>query len=458
MLLMLALASAAGWAVISARFEWDIPLNQRPNFTFVASFLAVSGLFALLAHSIILRPPTGKRRIGLMIAAGLGARLMLLPSAPILEDDGYRYLWDGALVAQGLDPYAHPPSRFVSPPELAPLLAAQGLKPTPPPKGYEDVARDGREVLGRINNPHLTTIYPPLAQAGFALGHHIAPWQFYGWKLIVLGAEALTLILLLGALARLGKPLIWAAIYWLNPLVLKEFANSGHMDALMLPALAGAAWSLAAGRQRLTALALVVAAAVKLWPLLLIPPALGRGSRAIAIGIGSTLLLLLLLLPQILALGQDAGLSGFAEGWQRNALAFGLTEAALSAMADEPGFLARLIVAALLTASLLYLWWCTAPEPDARLTAMTTMIALLLLLGPVGYPWYATWLLPFVVLRPDPRWLILIAFAPAYYLRFHFQAMGKSDLEAWLPPLLSFGPAWAAIFWTERRKRWRPAK
>jgi alpha-1,6-mannosyltransferase len=453
-MLALALLSSVGLAILSPAFDWAIPLNRRPIVIFTGGLLAASTCFALLAHAIVLRPPTGRRRLGMMIAVGMAARLMLLLGPPILEDDGYRYLWDGALVAHGLNPYAHPPSRFLMAPEVAALLADQGLEPTPLPAGYETLARDGRAVLGRINNPHLTTIYPPLAQAGFALGHHIAPLDFFGWKLVVLGAEALTLVLLLGALTQLGKPLIWAAIYWLNPLVLKEFANSAHMDALMLPALAGAAWSIAAGCRWGTALALAAASAVKLWPLLLIPPALGRGPRYAAIAICAGLLLLLLLLPQLVALGPSAGLSGFAEGWERNAFAFSLAEAALGTLAGDPGLLSRLIVAALVTAAALHFWWRDPPGAEARLGGLTSVTALLLLLAPVGYPWYATWLLPFLAVRPDSRWFILIAFAPAYYLRFHFQAQGQSGLEAWLPPLLSFGPVWASILWTEGRKRW----
>jgi hypothetical protein len=44
--------------------------------------------------------------------------------------------------------------------------------------------------------------------------------------------------------------------------------------------------------------------------------------------------------------------------------------------------------------------------------------------------------------------------APAYYLAFHLQAVGRPDLEAWLPPLLGFGPAWAALLWSRGRASW----
>ena len=39
-----------------------------------------------------------------MLACGLAARAILFASEPVLEDDYQRYLWDGAVTAQGLNP------------------------------------------------------------------------------------------------------------------------------------------------------------------------------------------------------------------------------------------------------------------------------------------------------------------------------------------------------------------
>lgn len=414
---------------------------------FVSGALVASFAFLAAMLLIIRRPPRGRRDLLLIVCAGLAARALLLPGGPILEDDHYRYLWDGAVSARGLDPYTHPPLRFLSDPGVEALLAQLGLSPTPIPAGYEAIAREGRPVLGRINHPHLTTIYPPLAQLGFAASHLIAPWQFWTWKLVLIAADATTFALLLGALVALRRPLAWSAIYWLNPLVLKEFGNSGHMDGLLMPPLAAALWLLAARRERLMAMALAVAAAIKLWPLALLAPALGLSRHATAIGTIAAAVTMLLLAPQLAMVMPDSGLVRFAGEWQRNALAFPVIAFALSAAVDDPHRLARIAVAGSVIGAALWLGLRRSPDPRMRIAALGSVTALLVLLGPTGYPWYAIWLLPFAVLAPDRLWLLIVACAPAYYLRFYFEALGRADVAAVVPPLLAFGPAWALIAW-----------
>ena len=48
--------------------------------------------------------------LGIVFAVGLLARLMMFASEPVLEDDWHRYLWDGASVASGVDPYKFAPA------------------------------------------------------------------------------------------------------------------------------------------------------------------------------------------------------------------------------------------------------------------------------------------------------------------------------------------------------------
>jgi hypothetical protein len=442
---------ALGTAAIAPAFDWSVPLAERPILPFASGLFAASLCFVVLG--LRRTGPASRAALVLAFAAGLVARFLLLPSTPILEDDFYRYLWDGAVVAQGLNPYAHAPLGLAVPPEVADALAAQGLRAAPPPADYQLLLAEGRGVLGRINHPHVTTIYPPLVQAAFGLAYGLAPWSLLGWKLVVLLAELATLGLLLGALRTLGQPLDRAALYWLNPLVLTVFANSAHMDALLLPALAGAAWLTAAGRTRASAYALAIGAAVKLWPLLLIPAALPR-FRSITTGLLAGLLALLLLLPQLVAAGNSAGLGAYAGDWQRNALAFPLIQSLAGLVSDAPERLARLLVAGAIGAAALWYWQRGRDQPEARLDAFAALTGALLLLSPTGYPWYATWLLPFAVLRPRPWSLLLVGCAPAHYLAFHLQAVGRPDLEAWLPPLLGFGPAWAALLWSRGRTSW----
>ncbi|MGD8779206.1 MAG: hypothetical protein PVH88_09635 [Ignavibacteria bacterium] len=52
-----------------------------------------------------------KKWLPAIIIFGLVVRIILTPTFPVLEDDFYRYLWDGAVTANGINPYEHAPLR-----------------------------------------------------------------------------------------------------------------------------------------------------------------------------------------------------------------------------------------------------------------------------------------------------------------------------------------------------------
>src|SRR5437867_3983262 len=139
-------------------------------------YAAAFAFFALAMARVRSAPPA---RAGLLVfAVAAAARLALLPVPPALSDDIYRYVWEGRVAAEGMDPY------HLSPRDTA--LAA-----------LRDPA-----VYPRINHPELATIYPPVAIAGFALVARLSP-TVQAMKLwVVLHDLALVLLLLAWARAR----------------------------------------------------------------------------------------------------------------------------------------------------------------------------------------------------------------------------------------------------------------
>src|SRR5215510_7148543 len=107
---------------------------------------ALGGFASLVA--VLARAPryAALSRPGLwVILVAIALRGALWPVVPSLSDDIYRYLWEGRVALAGHDPYALPPSDE----RLASL-------------------RDP-VIYPRINHPELSTIYPPLGVAQFAL-------------------------------------------------------------------------------------------------------------------------------------------------------------------------------------------------------------------------------------------------------------------------------------------------
>ena len=75
-----------------------------------------------------------------LLLVGLLIRLTLLPTTPELSDDFYRFLWDGQLMVEGVNPYLHLPSK----------IALQST--------------EFQELFPFLNSPHYYTIYPTVIQ------------------------------------------------------------------------------------------------------------------------------------------------------------------------------------------------------------------------------------------------------------------------------------------------------
>jgi len=421
---LLLIAAQALLAPLSARFAYEASVRSAPVLAVVAVLVAAGGILCLLAP--LLRDAGRSPWLLLwLILAGLLMRLAAFFSTPILEDDFYRYLWDGAVLAHGFDPYAY-----------APADVARGDAPA----ALVRLGEQAPLVLARINYPELSTVYPPLAQAGFALAHWLDPWSLGAWRGLLLVAESATLALLLALLAQAGRSPLWAALYWWNPLIVKELVNSAHVDALLLPLLAGAL--LLAARRRATGAALLVALAsgVKLWPALLLPlvsRAAGGGARA-AIGpaLAGAALAAAIVLPMLLAgLDRRSGLVAYATSWQMNDLLFMIIVWSVTAVLQAAGglvehaqTLARLSVGAVVAAVALAAARAAGPEPEALARRSLAVAATLLLLAPAVFPWYYAWLMPFLVLAPRASLLLLGAMLPLYYARSHLAARGQAAL------------------------------
>ena len=143
-------------------------------------------------------------------------RVPLLATEPSLSDDIHRYVWEGRLVAGGLDPYEQAPDAS----ELS------------------DLASSSPE-WEQINHRDLPAIYPAGAQWLFAGLASVRPDERLFRAFFILAD--LALIALLGLLLRSRKSRPeWLLLYAWHPLVATEVASSGHYEPLaMLPLIAG---------------------------------------------------------------------------------------------------------------------------------------------------------------------------------------------------------------------------
>ncbi len=416
---------------------------MRPTLT-ACALIALAGL----AFAVMARWATRGRGLALvpMIALGLAMRLAMVGSTPIWEDDFYRYLWDGAAVSRGLDPY-----------RVSPTLAAESTAPS----GWQALSQAEPELRDRVNHPQFRTLYPAVAQGAFALAHALGGGVL-GLRLIILAAEATGLFLLLMLLGRQGLPLEWSALYWLNPLAVVSFINGVHFDALLIPLILGAVLAMTTRRSAVGSALIGLAAGVKLWPILLWPLTIriaGRlGSTRWVLGAGVAGGIALLSVTPIVAagLGSDAGLVAYAETWTRNSAVHPVLFNAATAIVRAAGLIqvmdpertVRVLLG--LTGALLAVVFAARVTPGRLQPGPLLLLAFLILaLGPAQYPWYGAALLPLAALAGAWRTAAAAAVVSCvYYLRFVLDETGALlTTLVWIEHLT----LWGALYLDLRR-------
>ena len=385
----------------------------------VVIVLVLSGAGCLLLGRQPVRTGSGRSGLMMILLIGLAGRMLYWNGMPPIEDDFYRYQWDGAVSAAGMNPYAHSPQELLGALDEGSSAIAPELL---------HLARANRWVLEQINHPHLRTIYPPLAQGYFALAHWLGPFEMNGLRLAALLMDGLLLMLLLMYLRRSGMDSSAVAIYWCNPLIWYELYYRLHYDILILPLLAAFAWAVHRRKLWAGALWLSLAAAGRLWPVLLAPLLLlregcPRRQRFLAGGmlVGLTAVTMLPYVPAVLD-RQDSGLVQYMQQWEAHGFVFSWFSRLGWEFKDrfwhagDGRLLARVVTTTMLLAICVRLSGRPAENFSRTAYRVGLVVMLMLLLSPTVYPWYYAVVLPLAVFAPRGSLLIWTALLPLSYL------------------------------------------
>ncbi len=142
------------------------------------------------------------------------AALLPVFSFPMLSDDVYRFLWDGHLVLDGIDPFHTVPSQLISQLPAGPYA----------------------KLYARLNSPNYHSVYPPVSQVFFVLA---AAAEKVAWNGVVIMKLAYAAIHLLALGMFYRSPLhqrypIFYLTYGLNPLVIVEGMGNLHAEVMMV--------------------------------------------------------------------------------------------------------------------------------------------------------------------------------------------------------------------------------
>ncbi len=259
-----------------AAFAYDL---QRVD---SLKLLTLYGALFFLCYKLI---QFEKWNLRFMVVSGLLLRGVFLLALPNLSQDFYRFIWDGRLVLEGLNPFALSPDAWM----------AQGGAPI----GDAEVLHQGMGTLSAANLSN----YPPVNQYFFAAAAYLGGKTLLGPVLAMRGMIILADLGILYFSRRILRRINRAPnmIYWyfLNPLVIIELTGNLHFEGVMLFFFVLAMSLVLSGKWLLGTLPYALSIGVKLFPLLflpLIPPLLGW-KRSILFYLGTAAFLGLGLYP-----------------------------------------------------------------------------------------------------------------------------------------------------------------
>jgi hypothetical protein len=342
-------------ALLSRQFIYGQGHTQRP-IPLVVGLFALAFVLYLLALAVAVRARPGRGLLLTISGCAVAFRATLLFSTPIQEDDIYRYVWDGSAGAMRVNPYRYSPqdveTRRPTDPLPSDLRRLVDLRTS---------SRGRDEALRRVNHPQIRSVYPPVSQAVFTAAALLTPddaplaVHLLIMKLFFIFFDLGTVAVLVGLLRWVDRPVGWVLAYAWCPLVLKEVANSGHVDALavflttLAVALALRAYcpdrgATFARHEQVHSPVLMLGASVvlalavgaKLYPLVLAPLVFGTYARLAGLGrallpalccVGISAALCWPMLPPRAEPGREPnhGLQEFLRRWEMNDFLFRLT-------------------------------------------------------------------------------------------------------------------------------------
>jgi alpha-1,6-mannosyltransferase len=360
--------------------------------------LTLAGVAYLLAIREFFATPRFSRRvvvIGLVLAAVWHVEFLRLPAGA--DDDIHRYVWDGRLQRLGYNPYIVVPSD----------PAAKGLH-TPETRN--------------LNNPDLPSPYPAGALLFFRAVTAIQESTFALKVAFVVCEFAIVFVLLDLLRPKQGAHLV--LVFAWNPLLAIEVAGSGHIDIVGALLLLVSAAALIRRWRATAAVALGLAVAVKLLPVVLLPLYWKRvriRDAALAAALVGLLYVPFLNHGRI----PIGSLGTYVRTFRFNGPVFAI----LDQMAP-PQLLAGLaVLVGLVTAT-----WLRSAAPEWSPDLLAWPMAASLLCAPVVFPWYLLGPLPFLMSASTLLIIIWTVSIIPTYVQWHLRAIGRpwGSLPGWV--------------------------
>ncbi len=198
-----------------------------------------------------------KDHSNLLVSVAFLARLVFLFAIPNLSQDFYRFIWDGRMLFEGLNPYLTLPETFI--------------------QHNNFPVNDALELyngMGAMNGSHYTN-YPPINQLCFYIAALFSNESILGavvvMRLLIISADIGIYIYGKKLLKALNLPISNIFLYILNPFIIIELTGNLHFESVMLFFLVIGLYLLHRKKWFFSSIMFALSISVKLIPLFFLP-------------------------------------------------------------------------------------------------------------------------------------------------------------------------------------------
>lgn len=238
--------------ILSVLFYWAFAYNLLRT-EYLKLILLYTALFVLF-YKLVQRFKSNTKALTYL---AFGFRALFILAIPNLSQDFYRFVWDGRMILEGINPYLFTVESLISKNEF-PIAQALEL----------------RAGMGDLNASHFSN-YPPINQLCFAIAALFASKSILGsvvvMRLLIIAADFGTLHFGSKLLAKLKIPTHNIFWYILNPFIIIELTGNLHFEGVMIFFLVWSLYLLFVGKWKPAAIVLALSISVKLIPLIFLP-------------------------------------------------------------------------------------------------------------------------------------------------------------------------------------------
>lgn len=367
---------------------------EKDILTYTIILILSSTLYLAFVY-LLLKVNIGNNKLLLFLSILFLLKILFINTEPIGSDDYYRYIWDGKVQADGINPYQYAPIDSLLKHLHSELLPA------------------------KVSYPSIKTIYFPVSQWLFTLSYWLTGENATGLKIFYLQSELIILISLLSLLKYFSIDRKYILIYAALPIITFQYFIDAHIDIVGVALMISSITLYFYNRKLLSYILLGLSVSVKPTGFLLIPflfqneVDFKEKIKSIFIPM---LVFVITFLPYIFTATPLDTLINYTVNWTFNGLLYNTINIFLT---DNQTI--RIICGILFLLVIVYLFFIRLQ----LINKIYLSLFLLMIFSPVVHPWYLIW---FAVLLPVVRSYSGIYFVSVISITFitvnNFQTTG----------------------------------